>query len=171
MGTPAGTANPLRRVGVALGVLAVAGAGFFAGSAIAGAVQSPDANGAQVAPGLATEPGGLPASWKNVDFPRNAAGQTYGLMEVVAFDEWPDLVEVVATNGRFGYVERDLLNETTGGHVSTPEEALKWQRQMDEATWISKEIPVFESDGTTEIGHFEITRSYSDPEREAAHAD
>jgi len=69
----------------------------------------------------------------------------------VAFDDYPDLLHVEATNGKTGYVDRHLLDELTGANVSSPEEAVEWQRQQDAAGPSVTYIPVYESDGTTLI--------------------
>lgn len=60
-----------------------------------------------------------------------------------------------ATNGLEGYVYRDELDEATGINMSSPEEALKWQRQTAGTT---VDLPVYESDGSTLIGEFVIQR-------------
>lgn len=89
----------------------------------------------------------------------NSRGQTVGEIDGLPPAEYPDLVKVTATNGMTGYVDSALVNELTGANVKTPEEALAWNRQMQAATWDTKEIPVFEADGVTQIGVFVISRS------------
>lgn len=103
-------------------------------------------NGAQAGPG------------KRSDFPVNDDGQTYGSTDGVGRKDYPDLILVEASNGRQGYVENDVLNEVTGANVSSPAEAVAWQRKMDAAGQASKWIPVYLSDGKTQIGTFEVDR-------------
>lgn len=132
--------------------LVVAG-GFTISSAMAGDGSD------HPAPGVATAPGGQPAPYGSADFPVNAQGDSYGPSENVAFEDWPDLILVEASNGADGYVERDLLNEVTGANVSSPEEAVAWQKQSDSEGWTVKELPVYESDGRTQVGVFVVSRS------------
>lgn len=129
--------------------------------ATAGGVTATAFNLDQPPPGVSATPGGPTGEAIEPNWPTNAAGQTYGDAEGPVLEEdFPDLILVGAGNGRMGYVERDLLDELTGANVSNPQEALEWQRQQDEAgPQPSIFIPVYESDGTTQIGTFEISRS------------
>jgi hypothetical protein len=70
-----------------------------------------------------------------------------------------DLMEVKATNGRLGYVDRALLDELTGANVANPEEALAWMRELTGYSTPTIEIPVYEADGTTQIGVFPVSRT------------
>jgi hypothetical protein len=80
----------------------------------------------------------------------NAHGDTYG----VSNDRGdPDLLSVVATNGRIGYVYADELDHASGGDVASPQEALEWQEAHGDET-IS--IPAYQSDGETVIGEFTV---------------
>ncbi|WP_163542976.1 hypothetical protein [Occultella kanbiaonis] len=81
----------------------------------------------------------------------NANGQTYGATGTSQGE--PDLIAVWATNGLFGYVDRDMLDEASGAHVTDPEEALAWQEQHAGEVRL---LPVYESDGTTQVGEFSI---------------
>lgn len=129
--------------------------GFYAGTALASGLLAPDP-----VPGLASTPGGDPAPAAVPSYGVNADGRTYGAdIEASTPDQAPDLVLAVATNGRTGYVDRSTLDAATGAHVSSPEEALAWQREMEAATWATKQIPVYLSDGKTKIGVFEVSRS------------
>ena len=77
---------------------------------------------------------------------RNADGKTFGasgLGETPADD--PDLVLVVATNGKTGYAYSRELN---GPQPSSPEEASRLPR-----SWT---VPVYLSDGKTRIGEFKV---------------
>ena len=75
----------------------------------------------------------------------NAHGHTYG---VINSNGIPDLVAVMATNGKQGYVYADQLQATTPDGTS-PSQASK-----DAPS--SKTLPVYASDGTTVIGAFVI---------------
>lgn len=131
--------------------------------ATAGGVTATAFNLDQPPPGVSLTPGGPTGEAIAPNWPVNTAGQTYGDESgPILYEDRPDLILVVAGNGRMGYVERDLLDELTGANVSTPEEALEWQRQQDEAgPQPSIYIPVYQSDGTTQVGTFEIDRSGS----------
>ena len=88
------------------------------------------------------------------DWAVNESGQTYGVLNERGA---PDLISVIATNGREGYVHRaDLENAdgtTAAQSFDSPEDALRWQEQN---AGVVHRIPVYESDGTTRIGEFEI---------------
>lgn len=113
--------------------------------------------------GVSRVPGGEPGGTIAPAYPTNEAGQTYGAEDDnVSFEDRPDLILVQATNGRQGYVLRETLDEVTGANVSSPQEALEWQRRQDEAGWDRLVIPVFLSDGVIQIGVFEVGRSVPD---------
>ena len=76
----------------------------------------------------------------------NASGQTYGAANR---NGTPDLVAVIATNGRSGYVYSSQLNPPP---ASSPAAALAEQAANTKGEY----IPVYESDGTTIIGRFEV---------------
>jgi len=82
----------------------------------------------------------------------NDRGQTYGS---AGAGEEPDLVAVVATNGRQGYVDADELADATGSSLNfaSPEEALRWQ---DERAGKVVVVPVYLSDGVTRVGDFVV---------------
>lgn len=148
--------RPRRRrlaVGVVVAAVAVTG-----GAGLVVSLQQ------QTPAGTSTTPGGTPAASIEPNFPINPAGQTYGDPEpLVAVRDYPDLLQVEATNGKTGYVDRHLLDELTGANVSSPEEAVEWQQQQDEAGSNTTFIPVYESDGTTVIGQFPIASSTTAP--------
>lgn len=83
----------------------------------------------------------------------NPRGDTYGAINTHGT---PDLIAVIATNGKEGYVFATDLAHADGSdqHFTSPAQALKWQRDRQGKT-IS--IPVYLSDGTTRIGAFEIS--------------
>ncbi|WP_077490691.1 hypothetical protein [Sinomonas mesophila] len=79
----------------------------------------------------------------------NARGETYGV-EIPGVGV-PDLLAVIATNGREGYVyARDLSG---GPGPTSPEDAAKNFSKPRPP----REIPVYLSDGETQIGIFEVT--------------
>jgi len=80
----------------------------------------------------------------------NDHGQTYGSS---AGGEDPDLIAVVATNGRQGYVFRDDLADATGSDLdlASPEEVLRWQEERADREVV---VPVYLADGETRIGDF-----------------
>lgn len=80
-------------------------------------------------------------------WPINARGQTYG---VAVGNAEADLVGAVATNQKVGYA---LRTELDGPKPSSPEEALRWQAEQADK---SRFVPVYESDGVTQIGVFRI---------------
>ena len=82
----------------------------------------------------------------------NDRGQTYGSAGAGAE---PDLIAVVATNGRQGYVEADELADATGSglNVTSPEEALRWQAERAGKPVV---VAVYLSDGVTRIGEFVV---------------
>lgn len=92
-----------------------------------------------------------PASSATTHWPTNAKGQTYGSAAYATSPEnEPDLILAGATNGETGYVLRTDLEEPA---PKSPEEALA--RQAAEAGK-SRVIPVYKSDGVTQIGVFVI---------------
>jgi len=82
-------------------------------------------------------------------YPMNASGDTFGPNKPLV--EEPDLMAVMATNGKVGYCYR---TELVGSHQppGTPEEAVAG----NEATLRGRMIPVYESDGVTQIGVFQV---------------
>lgn len=85
----------------------------------------------------------------------NARGETFGVSKP-GFGE-PDLLAVVATNDKPGYVNRGELADADGTTAAesfdSPGDALAWQESM-KGKRIS--IPVYESDGVTVVGEFVI---------------
>jgi hypothetical protein len=81
----------------------------------------------------------------------NASGETYGVANQTGT---PDLIAVVIDNGNtHGYVKESDLNCAGGGDVKSPAEALTWDKASQNRN-IS--IPVYESDGVTVVGSFDI---------------
>lgn len=84
----------------------------------------------------------------------NANGDTYG---VANEDGQPDLVSVYATNGRTGYA---FTTELDGPEPTSPADGLA-QQEANEGK--SRTIPVYESDGETQIGEFVIGPGWTEP--------
>ncbi|HEY5229984.1 MAG TPA: peptidase M56 family protein [Galbitalea sp.] len=84
----------------------------------------------------------------------NGRGQTYGAQNS---NGTPDLIAAVATNGKTGYVFAKQLadadGDTAAQHFTSPAQALAWQKVHAGKTTV---IPVYESDGTTQIGVFNV---------------
>lgn len=98
-------------------------------------------------------------------FMKNAAGLTYGsALKVSSPDAEPDLILVVATNGREGYVFKSGLDEASGSNVRSPKEAVAWQARTEGKT---VSLPVYEADGKTKVGQF-VMRFPTAAERAAA---
>lgn len=84
------------------------------------------------------------------DYPRNSKGETYGpdgLSAIVGYE--PDLISVIATNNKKGYVRAEDLN---GQEIHTPEEAGEYMRNCPR----SYDIPVYDLEGQV-IGAFRIS--------------
>lgn len=95
----------------------------------------------------------------DVAYPVNQSGQSYGSQLDAALGAEPDLVLVVASNGREGYVDRLALEAATNPDFTSPAEALAWQ---DASAGKVERLPVFLLDGKTQIGEFEVSRPTKD---------
>ena len=91
----------------------------------------------------------------------NAHGDTFGVEG--GPDGQPDLLRVsgVAADGTTveGYAWASDLNAFSPDHPgqpSTPADAVEWQKERDETYPAGWDVPVYESDGRTEIGTFHI---------------
>lgn len=102
----------------------------------------------------AATPGGTAMAAPAGDWPRNAAGQTYGVQGNSSVA--PDLIRVQATNGETGYVYSKQLAALDGPAPTSPKEALDWQKAHVGET---VSIPVYLSDGKTVVGQFDMTYS------------
>ncbi len=128
-----------------LTVIAAAVAGLVLGSVV-GTFAVATASDAPPAPiGSAT------TNWA-----KNAHGLTYGSgMDAKSPQDEPDLIEVLATNGKVGY---SLRSDLEGPDPTSPQEALAQQvRQAGK----DQVIPVYKADGTTKIGVFIVRHSAS----------
>lgn len=85
----------------------------------------------------------------------NAVGQTYGsASNATSPDKEPDLILVVASNGVEGFVLKSELDAANGSDVQSPDEAIRWT--VTEGR-VDRVIPVYLSDGRTQVGEFVIT--------------
>lgn len=85
-------------------------------------------------------------------FPVNANGQTYGSDSNVSWNNQPDLISAIATNGMSGYISRVALEAVDGSDVNSPSQASAYMANTKSAST----VPVYEQDGTTVIGSFVI---------------
>lgn len=93
-------------------------------------------------------------------FPVNAEGETYGRADgIIRPEDEPDLILAQATNGNIGYVRKSDLDEASGAGVSNPSEAIAWERAKPRK---AVEIPVFETDGISQIGWFEVVPTFAE---------
>ncbi len=100
--------------------------------------------------GALSQPAG--ASSGGAAYGKNTSGLTFGsALKASSPDAEPDLILVVATNGRDGYVVKKELDDAAGSNVSSPSEALAWQAR---AGGTNDTLTVYESDGKTKIGQF-----------------
>lgn len=106
-----------------------------------------------VASGTSTVSGSNTKQEKKSKFKTNKYGETYGVADSETGEE-PDLVAVVASNGKKGYIKQKEFDEKAGGNVSSPEEAVEFEKKT--AGKILK-IPVYNKDGDIVIGFFELT--------------
>jgi len=106
--------------------------------------------------GASSGPAGLTPG---ATFPQNATGLTYG-SELGALNEAgvPNLILVIATNGKQGYVYKSALDAADGSNVSTLEGAAAWDAT---GATVSHTIAVYAEDGTTVIGAFTISPASS----------
>ncbi|OPX87832.1 MAG: hypothetical protein A4E53_02330 [Pelotomaculum sp. PtaB.Bin104] len=97
-------------------------------------------------------------------FPKNASGQTYGSGMDATLDTMPDLISACGIDNTFGYVRRsDLFEELP----KNPEEAVAIQLKRDrerEAGIVVSQIPLYDVDGKTIIGVFNIDNEKIDTE-------
>jgi hypothetical protein len=134
-------------VGAVAAVVGFAVAGGGAAVAV-GALTNGDQVSIGQLPGVSDNP--APA------WPANANGQTYGsLLKSTSSATDPDLVQAIATNGEAGYVYASELNPAA---PSSPAAALAQQAANKTAQY----IPVYEQDGTTVIGQFEVSQPLAD---------
>ena len=79
----------------------------------------------------------------------NQSGQTYGKFVDPSVE--PDLISAIGIDGKNGYV---LSSDLIGSDPATPEEAVKHQMEKEKG---NQRIPLYDKDGKTVIGQFELT--------------
>ncbi len=94
---------------------------------------------------------------KTKEFPKNVYDEKYGSSaDVSSFKDWPELVLATGVDNIVGYVRKSDLDENM---PKSPAEALAKQAKQEKRV-----INLYESDGKTVIGKFEITPAISDNE-------
>jgi len=107
---------------------------------------------------VAASTGSAPSDAASVEVPQtppiqtNANGETYGSLAGLSDDEAPDLVAVEMEDGLVAYVRSVELFEAEGGNVSSPEEALAYERARASEGPVS--VTAYESDGVTVVGEW-----------------
>lgn len=95
--------------------------------------------------------GSLYISPKNMNYPKNKNGQTYGsAADATSYETGPDLISATGVDGTTGYL---LKKDIDGEQPKTPEEALAIQNSRPPGGY---DIPLYDVDGKTVIGVFHI---------------
>lgn len=95
--------------------------------------------------------GSLYISPKNMIYPKNKNGQTYGsAADATSPETEPELISATSVDGTEGYV---LKKDIDGEQPKTPEEALAIQNSRPPGGY---DIPLYDVDGKTVIGVFHI---------------
>jgi len=104
--------------------------------------------------GVASSPDGTPAPVTAPNYASNDAGQTYGsALDATSPDNEPDLIMVDASNGKTGYAKKTDLAAAEGTGFTSIDEAVKWSEGEGQKDHI---VPVYLSDGKTQIGEFTV---------------
>jgi hypothetical protein len=141
-----------RRIALsAVGLVAFTGA--FVGVTAAGATLVP-----LLAPAGVEVAGQFTVEQPAPDYRKNAAGQSFGsLADATSPNTEPDLILVVATNGKEGYVKKTELDKWNGHSAwSTLDTKGYNQWAEDRAQQGLVLIPVYGSDGKSRIGEFPV---------------
>jgi len=92
---------------------------------------------------------------QSVTYPVNESGFTYGsAADAPTPADEPDLVAVLATNGKVGYAWAHEL-DAASGTPQNPSEAIAWTLSESGASG-TRVVPVYEVDGVTLIGEFVV---------------
>lgn len=87
-------------------------------------------------------------------YPMNAAGQTYGsAADSNSPENEPDLILVVASNGKEGYASKTALAAAEGTGFTSIKDAIAWSEGEGQKDHI---VPVFDTDGKTQVGEFTV---------------
>ncbi|MET3544732.1 hypothetical protein ABID47_001326 [Paenibacillus favisporus] len=88
---------------------------------------------------------------KNMNFPKNKNGQTYGSSaDAASPDMEPELIRAIGVDGTAGYV---LKKDLDGELPKTPEEAIAMQNSRSPD---GRDIPLYDVDGESVIGLFHV---------------
>ncbi|WP_211220800.1 hypothetical protein [Paenibacillus terrigena] len=88
---------------------------------------------------------------KNMNFPKNNNGQTYGsIADATSPESEPELISAMGVDGTAGYV---LKKDLDGELPKSPEEAIAIQNSRSPD---GRDIPLYDVDGETVIGVFHI---------------
>lgn len=131
----------------------------IAGGAASGVAYAHAAKPAAPAVAPSAGVGDAPVNVEKPIYPTNDAGETYGsAADAPTPEDEPDLIKVMATNGKIGYARSIDLDRASGVLVANPEEALAWTEDAQERAASGEEVsvPVYEVDGKTVIGKFVI---------------
>jgi len=88
---------------------------------------------------------------KNMSYPKNKNGQTYGsATDAPSPDMEPELIRAIGVDGTTGYV---LKKDLDGERPKSPEEAIAIQNSRSPG---GRDIPLYDVDGETVIGVFHV---------------
>ena len=88
---------------------------------------------------------------KNMSYPKNKYGQTYGsATDAASPDAEPELIRAIGVDGTTGYV---LKKDLDGERPKSPEEAIAIQNSRTPG---GRVIPLYDVDGETVIGVFHV---------------
>ncbi|WP_152570642.1 hypothetical protein [Paenibacillus tyrfis] len=88
---------------------------------------------------------------KNMNYPKNKNGQTYGsAIDSTSSKMRPELISAVGVNGTKGYV---LRKDIDGEQPKSPAEAISLQNSRSPS---GRDIPLYDVDGETVIGVFHV---------------
>ena len=136
-------------LGVVVTSVAVLGVGIGAAIAVVPSILAPA--------GVTTRDGIAPSAMPDPKYPTNSSGQTFGsLIDSNSPTNDPDLIKVEASNGKVGYVYKKDLDAADGTTAAesfkSPSDAIAYQNAH--ANDAPVQIPVYASDGKTQIGTF-----------------
>ena len=95
--------------------------------------------------------GSFHISAKNLNYPKNNNGQTYGsIADATSPETEPELISAIGVDGTVGYV---LKKDLDGELPKSPEEAIAIQNSRSPD---GRDIPLFDVDGKTVIGVFHV---------------
>ena len=139
--------------GSARAFFAARGAIAVAVAAIIVVVVAATMGGASIAKGNDATSVQVAAQSTTTGWPVNERGETFGSdIDAKSEADVPDLVAVVATNGKHGY----CLNSQFNAEPPSPKTAEEAAAMMHDALCEGRVIPVYTSDGVTQIGVFQI---------------